>query len=132
MESMLAHECCLYATDTILKSSGFANPASYGAFPRILGKFVRDKRTLSLQRAVAKMSGTAAHWFGLPQRGEIKPGFYADLVLFDPDTVADNTSREQSARKPSGIDKVFVNGALAVDGGSFIAGAGHGRVLKKT
>lgn len=129
MESMLAHELCLYATDTILKSSGFANPASYGAFPRILGKFVRDKKTLSLQEAVAKMSGTTARWFGISNRGEVKPGFYADLVLFNPDTIGDNTSKKETAKRPSGIDKVFVNGALAVDGGTYIAGTRKGRGL---
>ena len=132
MERMLAHECCLYATDTILKSSGFPNPASYGAFPRILGRFVREKKTLDLQAAVEKMSGASARWFGMPDRGEILPGNYADLVVFDPDCVADNTTRKEAACRPSGIDKVFVNGVLAVDGGSYIAGIKAGQMLGKS
>jgi len=131
MAAMLSHECCLFETDTILKSSGFANPASYGAFPRILGRFVREKKALSLQEAVSRMSGVTAGWFGIPRRGRIAPGCYADLVLFDPQRVADNTTRKDTARRPSGIAKVFVNGTLAVEGGAYIGGVRAGRVLRK-
>ena len=131
MACLLAHDCCIYATDTILKSSGFPNPASYGAFPRILGRYVREKKILSLHEAVAKMSGTSARWFGLDRRGEIKPGYHADLVLFDPDRIADNTTRKKAALQPSGIDKVFVNGMMAVDGGTYTGAPGAGQVLRK-
>jgi N-acyl-D-aspartate/D-glutamate deacylase len=131
MAFLLGHECCLYATDTILKSSGFPNPASYGAFPRILGKFVREKKTVSLPNAVAKMSGASARWFGLPQRGEIIAGNFADLVVFDPESINDNTTRKETALKPSGIEKVLLNGALAVDNGDYVAGTRAGEVITR-
>lgn len=132
IEALMSHDLCLFETDTILKSSGFPNPASYGAFPRILGRFVRDKRVLSLSDAVSKMSGRTARWIGLAERGEIQSGYFADIVIFNPDTIADNTSRRDTARKPSGIEKVFVNGDMVVDGGSYIRGRRAGRVLRSS
>lgn len=130
IESLMSHDLCLFETDTILKSGGFPNPASYGAFPRILGRFVRDKRVLSLSDAVSKMSGRTARWVGLAERGEIQPGYFADIVIFNPDTIADNTTRRETARRPTGIEKVFINGEMVVDGGSYIRGRRVGRVLR--
>ena len=60
VEKLMANKLCLFETDTILRSSGFPNPASYGAFPRILGKFVREKKALSLSDAISRMSGKTA------------------------------------------------------------------------
>ena len=130
IEALMSHDLCLFETDTILKSSGFPNPASYGAFPRILGRFVRDKKVLSLSDAVSKMSGRTAQWMGIAERGEIQPGYFADMVIFNPDTIADNTDRRETARKPTGIEKVFINGDLVVDGGAHIRGSKAGRVLR--
>ena len=130
MQEMLAHDLCLFETDTILKSSGFPNPASYGAFPRILGRFVREKKSLSLEDAVSKMSGKTARWFGMEKCGEIKPGFAADIVLFNPDTIADNTTRADTARRPSGIETVFINGEMVVENGTYIGGKKNGRMLR--
>jgi N-acyl-D-amino-acid deacylase len=130
IEGLMSHDLCLFETDTILKSSGFPNPASYGAFPRILGRFVRDKRVLSLSDAVSKMSGKTARWMGIAERGELQPGYFADIVIFNPDTIADNTSRRETARRPTGIEKVFINGEMVVDGGVYIKGRKVGRVLR--
>ncbi|MDX1708524.1 MAG: amidohydrolase family protein [Desulfobacterales bacterium] len=130
IEKLMAHELCLFETDTILKSSGFANPASYGAFPRILGRFTRDKNILGLAEAVSKMSGRTAHWMGIAQRGEIIAGNFADIVLFDPNTIADNTTIRETARRPTGIEKVFINGELVVDDGKYIADQKAGRVVR--
>jgi N-acyl-D-amino-acid deacylase len=132
IEKLMAHELCLFETDTILKSSGFANPASYGAFPRILGRFVRDKNVLNLSEAVSKMSGKTACWMGIEQRGEIKPGNFADIVVFNPDTIADNTTVKDTARRPTGIEKVFINGELVVEDGSYLKDKKPGRALKPT
>jgi N-acyl-D-amino-acid deacylase len=130
IEKLIAHELCLFETDTILKSSGFANPASYGAFPRILGRFTRDKNILGLGEAVSKMSGRTAHWMGIAQRGEIIPGNFADIVIFNPDTIADNTTIRETARRPTGIEKVFINGELVVEDGRYIADQKAGRVVR--
>ena len=130
VENLLAHELCLFETDTILKSSGFANPASYGAFPRILGRFVRDKNVLSLVEAVSKMTGRTAHWMGIAQRGEIQPGNFADIVIFNPDTIADNTTVKETARRPTGIENVFINGEMVVENGNYIKDKKAGRVVR--
>jgi N-acyl-D-amino-acid deacylase len=130
MESMMANPGCLFMTDTILKSSGFANPASYGAFPRILGRFARDKGVLTLSDAVAKMSGKTARWFKIKQRGEITPGYYADLAVWNPDTIADTTTRTNTSSRPAGMEHVFINGHQVVENGAYIKESKSGRVLK--
>ena len=130
IENLMRHELCLFETDTILKSSGFANPASYGAFPRILGRFARDKKILGLSEAVSKMSGKTARWMGIGERGEIKPGFFADMVLFNPDTIADNTTIRETDRRPVGIEKVFVNGQMVVEDGRYLKDNKTGQALR--
>ncbi|MCJ7774026.1 MAG: amidohydrolase family protein, partial [Desulfobacterales bacterium] len=109
LEKLMKNDLCLFETDTLLKSSGFPNPASYGAFPRILGRFVREKKTLSLSDAINKMTGKTARWVGIKNRGEIKPGNFADIVVFNPDTIADNTTLIDTAKRPTGIEYVFIN-----------------------
>jgi N-acyl-D-amino-acid deacylase len=130
VEELMQHESCLFETDTLLKSTGFANPASYGAFPRILGRFVRDKNSLSLAAAVSKMTGKTARWMGIERRGEIKPGYFADIVIFDPDTIADNTSVTETARRPTGIQNVLINGEMVVENGKYVKGQKPGRVVR--
>lgn len=130
METMMRHPLTLFETDTLLLSKGFPNPCSYGAFPLVLGKFVREKQTLSLAEAVAKMSGNSADWFGIAERGKLAAGNYADVVLFDPDTVADNTTVKDTARRPSGIHQVMSNGRWVVENGRYLKGVRPGRVLR--
>jgi len=130
IEKIMSHECCLFETDTIMLSQGFPNPASYGAFPRILGRFVREKQTLNLSEAISKMTGKTAQWMGIPNRGEIKPGNFADIVMFNPDTIADNTTLKDTAKKPTGIEKVFVNGEITVMDGCYLKGKKPGKVLR--
>lgn len=130
IERMMSHPLCLFETDTLLISKGFPNPASYGAFPRILGRFVREKKVMSLPEAVSKMTGKTAQWMGIRERGEIKPGYFADIVIFDPETIADNTTRKQTALRPSGIDIVMVNGETALEKGRYLSGRKSGRALR--
>ena len=130
LEKLMQHPLCLFETDTLLLSKGFPNPSSYGAFPRILGRFVRDKKTLRLTEAVSKMSGKTADWFGIRDRGKIKPGLYADLVLFNPNTIADNTTVKDTAKRPTGIEKVMVNGQWVVENGRYVKGTKTGRVVR--
>jgi len=131
IERLMAHRLCLFETDTIVKSRGFANPATYGAFPRILGRFVRDKKILGLSEAVSKMSGRTAERFAIERRGEIKAGNFADIVVFDPQKIADNTSLRQTAVRPSGVEKVFLNGQLVVEDGCYLPGRKAGRMLRR-
>lgn len=132
IEKLMSHECCLFETDTLLISEGSPNPASYGAFPRILGRFVREKQTLGLSEAISKMTGKTAKWMGIENRGEIKSGNFADIVLFNADTIADNTSLKDTAKKPTGIEKVFVNGEIIVMDGCYLKDKKSGKVLTWT
>ncbi len=79
--------------------------------------YVRENKLLTLEQAVHKMSGLAAEHVGLPDRGVIKPGAYADLVLFDPATVADRATRAEPGALSVGIERVWVNGQLVLEQG---------------
>ena len=88
------------------------HPRGYGAFTRVLGNYVRTTKALSLETAVYKMTALTAESLGLSNRGLIKTGYFADLVLFDPTTVKDNANIQNSTALSSGIEKVWVNGQL--------------------
>jgi N-acyl-D-amino-acid deacylase len=105
------------------------SPRTYGSYPRILGQFVRDEGLLSLELAIHKMTGAAAARLGLQQRGTIRDGAYADLVVFDPATVRSNATYDEPRQFPSGIDHVVVNGTAVVDGGTH-TGATPGRGIR--
>ncbi len=95
-------------------SYGKPHPRTYGAFPRVLRWLVRDEEALTLEEAVHKMTGKSARKLGLADRGVIAPGKKADLVIFDPDTVADTATYIDPHRYPEGIHYVVVNGEAAV------------------
>lgn len=94
------------------------HPRSYGAFPRVFRRFVNELGLLTLAEAIHKMTGLTADSLHLVDRGLLKPGMYADLVLFDPDAIADHATMESTAALSTGIVKVWVNGALAFDDGA--------------
>ena len=106
------------------------HPRSYGTFPRVLGRFVREKKLLSLELAVHKMSGLPAKILRLPDRGVIKAGMKADLAVFNPATVIDKADFGNPHQYPEGIPYVFVNGTVAVRD-SRLTGSGRGEVLRK-
>lgn len=91
---------------------GGKHPRSAGSFPRVLGRFVREKKWLTLEEAVRKMTSLPAWRLGLKDRGLIKKGMKADLVLFNPDTVIDNSTFAEPLKLSTGIAKVYVNGQL--------------------
>jgi len=93
------------------------NPRSYGTFPRVLGRYARDWGVLSLEEAVQKMSSIPAQRMGLTGRGLLHPGSYADITVFDPEVVVDRETFDNSHAFPAGIEYVFVNGRLVVEGG---------------
>jgi N-acyl-D-amino-acid deacylase len=105
------------------------SPRTYGSYPRILGQFVRDEHLLSLEEAIRKMTGAAAARLGLRQRGTIRDGNLADLVVFDPATVRSNATYDEPRRFPTGIEHVIVNGALVVRDGEH-TGATPGRAIR--
>ena len=108
--------------------AGQPHPRSYGTFPRILGHYVRDEHVLTLPDAIRKMTSLAASQMKIANRGMIKEGYFADLVVFDPKSVADKATYDMPHQYPVGIDTVVVNGAVTVDGGKH-TGAHAGRAL---
>ena len=93
------------------------HPRCYGAFPRFLGPLRRRHRTLSLETMVQRMTDGPARRFGLTRRGRLQPGYFADLVVFDPYTVKDTATYEAPRQFPVGIPWVVVNGQVAVEEG---------------
>jgi len=106
-----------------------AHPRAYGTFPRILGHYSRDLKLFSLEFAVRKMTSLAAQRVGLADRGLVRPGFYADLTVFNPVTVIDRATFEQPHQTSVGIEYVFVNGQLVLKKGQ-ITSARPGRGLR--
>jgi N-acyl-D-amino-acid deacylase len=107
---------------------GKPHPRSYGTFPRILGRYVRDERVLSLAEAVHKMTGLPARRLALRDRGQIRVDAKADLVVFDPRRVADQATFEDPHRYPVGIEHVVVNGRFVIKDGEH-TGSLPGKVL---
>ena len=108
---------------------GKPHPRSYGTFPRVLGRYARDERVLSLESAVWKMTGLPARRLGLADRGVLASGAKADVVVFDPATVADRATYEDPHRYATGIGHVLVNGRVVIADGEH-TGALPGRVLR--
>lgn len=121
LEMAVAHPLVFYASDTGIYKGGRANhPRAYGNFPRYIAKFVREKKILTLEKAIKKMTCDPAHRLKLRNRGLIKPGYKADLVLFDPLKVADLATREKTAVFSEGIRQVWVNGVLSYNEGETV------------
>ena len=97
---------------------GRPHPRTYGTTARVLGTYVRERGTLPLETAVEKLTSVPAAQIGLRDRGVLREGAYADLVVFDPTTVADVATYEDPARHPVGIEHVVVNGRLAITDGA--------------
>jgi N-acyl-D-amino-acid deacylase len=111
--------------------AGVPHPRNFGTFPRVLGKYVREEQVITLEEAVRKMTSLPASALNLPDRGSIAPGKWADLVIFDPATVADKATFEQPFQYPVGIDTVIVNGQVVLDEGTH-TNAKPGKVLRRT
>jgi N-acyl-D-amino-acid deacylase len=111
-----------------LDADGLPHPRSYSTNPRVLGHYVRDQKVLTLEDAVRKMTTLPAQILGLRDRGQIREGFAADIVIFDPATVGETNSFEQPKSYPVGIPYTIVNGVVVIDGGKH-TGARPGRAL---
>lgn len=111
-------------------AEGKPHPRSYGTFPRMLGRYVREEKIMTLGEAIQKMTSLTASKFGLKWRGWLREGFYADIVIFDPEKVIDRATWEEPHQYPEGIHYVIVNGQVVIDRGNH-TGLLPGRVLKK-
>ncbi len=129
---IMAHPWTMIASDGRLTEpgDGHPHPRWYGTFPRVLGRYARDEGILTLEQAVRKMTALPAERMGIRTRGQIREGWYADLVIFDPKTVIDNATFEDPHQYPTGIDWVIVNGTVQVEDGAY-RDLRPGRVLRR-
>ncbi len=118
------------AWTTAPRAGGKPHPRAYGTFPRVLSKYVRDEKVLSLPEAVRKMTGKPAAKFRLKDRGLLKEGYWADVVVFDPETIRDKATYSDPHQYPEGIGYVLTNGEIAVEGGK-MTGVRSGKVLRR-
>lgn len=126
----ISHPCYMMGSDGIFFANGKIHPRQYGSATRLLGHHMRRKRLFSLEEAVYKLSGFAATRFKLKQRGAIRKGYYADLAIFDPETVHDNATFDDPHQLSTGIEHVIVNGVPILTHGKPVAGAVPGRYLR--
>jgi N-acyl-D-aspartate/D-glutamate deacylase len=134
-ERFLAHPLAMVCSDGGAYAlegpahTGHPHPRGLGTFPRVLGHYVRERKVLTLAQAVRKMTGMPAERLRLADRGRVAVGAAADLVVFDPATVADRATFEEPFQYPVGIPHVVVNGVIAVRNGEH-SGKGSGQGLK--
>jgi N-acyl-D-amino-acid deacylase len=105
------------------------HPRGFGTFPRIIGRYVRQDSVITLEFAIRKMTSLAAQRVGLTERGLLRPGMFADINIFDPATIVDNSTYEQPQQLATGVSYVLVNGVPVVDEGKVTA-ALPGRALR--
>ena len=130
VRAILRHPAHLVGSDGLLIGER-PHPRAWGTFPRYLGHYARDEGLLTLEECIAHMTGRAARRLGLADRGRVAPGLAADVVLFDPDTVADQATFEQPRRAATGIPYVLVNGEFVIDDYRRTAAA-PGRALRRS
>ncbi len=112
-------------------STGRPHPRTFGSFVRVLGRYARDERLFSLGTAIRKMTSDPCRRMGLADRGRIRAGYKADVVLFDPERVMDAATYEEPMRYPAGVHSVLVNGVVTVEAGTH-TGARAGQILRRT
>ncbi|MFT7220918.1 MAG: N-acyl-D-aspartate/D-glutamate deacylase [Candidatus Azotimanducaceae bacterium] len=125
----LAHKDMMVGSDGIPDLKGKPHPRLFGTFPRILAKYVRDEGILSLPEAIRRMTSLPAGVFGMTDRGQVKPGCWADLMMFNPDTVQDLATYDDPKIEPAGISLVVVNGKIGLQNGEHQM-AGSGKMLR--
>ena len=137
MYSLVEHPMGYIATDGAgfprsfpeILSGKLVHPRCFGTAPKFL-KYVLESKKIPLETAVAKLSSGPAKKMGLDKRGLLRPHFYADLVLWDPATIADHATYKNPFLYPSGIEAVWVNGRLSVTGDAVVGS--HGKFLRRT
>ena len=128
---VMAHPATMIASDGGVTpfGEGVPHPRYYGTFPRVLGRYVRELKTLRLEDAVRKMTSLPAQRLGLFDRGLIRPGMVADLVIFNPETIVDKAEFGDSHHYAEGISEVIINGVVVIDQGK-MTGERPGQILR--
>lgn len=128
IEENLRHPLMMVGSDGIPDLRGQPHPRLFGTFPKVLGHYVREQGVLALPEAVRRMTSLSCDRFGFVDRGRIAEGQFADLVLFDPNTIIDTATYDDPKQEATGIDMVVVNGKIALRDGVH-TGVGGGRLL---
>ncbi len=126
---IMKHPAVMIGSDAI-PSAGKPHPRYFGTFPRVLAKYVREDKVLSLPDAVRKMTSMPAQRLGIRDRGLVREGMWADIAIFDPESIEDKATYMDPQQYAAGIEYVLVNGEVAVEGGKY-TGALAGKVLRK-
>lgn len=129
IETNLRHSRMLVGSDGIPVLDGNPHPRLFGTMPRVLSRYVRERGVLTLEEAIRRMTSASCERFGLVERGLVKEGYFADLVLFDPETVHDMATYQEPKQEPRGISLVVVNGQVAYENGQH-SGVGSGQMLR--
>ena len=133
VRTILKHPHVKIGSDSYALSSqgrlakGKPHPRCYGTFPRVLGKYAREEKLFTLEQAIQKMTSLSAQKIGIPNRGVLKENAYADIVVFDPETVRDKATFENPHQYPAGIEFVILNGQVVVENGQY-----NGKLAGKT
>jgi N-acyl-D-amino-acid deacylase len=131
VENILRHPLVAVASDSGVRefNAGQPHPRGYGTNARVLGKYVRERRLIGLEEAVRKMTSMPASAFRFQDRGQIRPGAIADLVIFDPNTIIDKATFDKPHAYAEGVDRVIVNGVAVFEDGK-MTGATPGAPVK--
>jgi len=133
---IMAHPLQMVGTDsgsaspTGFMRRGKPHPRGYGSYPKILGRYVREHGVLRLEQAIRKMTSFPAQRFGIHDRGLLKPGMWADIMVFNPETVIDKATYQDPHQFPEGIEYVIVNGEITAEKGEY-RNVLAGRTLRK-
>ncbi len=131
VQQVLSWDRSLIASDSLHDQAGKPHPRLYGTFPRVLARYVRERKLLTLEEAIRKMTSFPARRFRLGKRGLIAPGYAADIVVFDPNGISDKATYDDPKRFPEGISHVLVNGTQAIVSGVH-RGARAGRAIEES
>jgi N-acyl-D-aspartate/D-glutamate deacylase len=120
IDAFMLHPLASISTDgdLVKPGQGFPHPRSYGAFPRVLGRYVRERHLMKLESAVMKMTHRVALDLQLEKRGLLKPGYFADLVIFDADRIVDRATYADPHRYSEGVIDLLVNGVPVIRSGA--------------
>lgn len=128
VETLMKHPLSHFMTDAWMETRGAQNPSSFGCFPRFL-QIAREKKVLSLEETIRKMTSANAERIDITGRGRLEEGLAADVTVFDWDNVRDNTTKQQTDNPPSGIEHVFINGTYVLKDGMLVRDIFPGTVI---
>jgi N-acyl-D-amino-acid deacylase len=129
VDMVFTHPMTGIGSDSSVYTGGHPHPRAFGTFPRAFARYVREQRNCPIELMVRKASGLNAERFSIPMRGFLRDGYFADIVIFSPDEIADRSTYEQPSVAPAGIKHLIVNGVPEIEDGK-ITGRRGGRVLR--